>query len=41
VRLGGLAPGQHRELTPDELLDLGTLVARAERRLRRRATDAL
>ncbi len=41
VRLGGLAPGQHRELTPDELLDLGTLVARAERRLRRRATGAL
>ena len=41
VRLGGLAPGEHRELTPDELLDLGTLVARAERRLRRRATDAL
>jgi len=41
VRLGGLAPGEHRELTPDELLDLGTMVARAERRLRRRATDAL
>jgi 23S rRNA pseudouridine2605 synthase len=41
VRLGGLAPTEHRELTPDELLELGTIVARAERRLRRQATDAL
>src|SRR3954466_13454355 len=41
VRLGGLAPGEHRELTPDELLALGKLVARAERRLQRPATDAL
>jgi 23S rRNA pseudouridine2605 synthase len=41
VRLGGLAPGQHRDLTPDELLALGKLVARAERRLQRPATDAL
>jgi len=41
VRLGGLAPGEHRELTPDELLDLGRLVARAERRLKRQASDAL
>jgi 23S rRNA pseudouridine2605 synthase len=41
VRLGGLAPGDHRELTADELLELGRLVARAERRLRREATDAL
>jgi 23S rRNA pseudouridine2605 synthase len=41
VRLGGLAAGEHRALTPDELLELGTLVARAERRLRRRAGDAL
>jgi pseudouridine synthase len=41
VRLGGLAPGEHRDLTPEELLDLGKLVARAERRLRREASDAL
>jgi len=41
VRLGGLPPGEHRELTPEELLDLGKLVARAERRLRREASDAL
>jgi len=41
VRLEGLPPGEHRALTPDELLDLGRLVARADRRLRRRATDAL
>jgi 23S rRNA pseudouridine2605 synthase len=41
VRLDGLAPGEHRELTPEELLDLGKLVARAERRLRREASDAL
>lgn len=41
IRLGGLPPGAHRELTPEELLDLGTVVARAERRLRRQATDAL
>jgi 23S rRNA pseudouridine2605 synthase len=41
VRLGGLAPGAHRELTPDELLDLGRLVVRAERRLRHQAGDAL
>ena len=41
VRLGGLPPGEHRALTPDELLDLGRLVARAERRLRRQASDAL
>jgi 23S rRNA pseudouridine2605 synthase len=41
VRLGGLAPGAHRDLTPDELLDLGRLVARAERRLRRQGSDAL
>lgn len=41
VRLGGLAPREHRELSADELLALGTLVARAERRLQRRATGAL
>jgi len=41
VRLGGLSPGEHRELTPDELLAVGKLVARAERRLQRPATDAL
>jgi pseudouridine synthase len=41
VRLGGLPPGNHRELTPEELLELGKLIARAERRLRRHATDAL
>jgi pseudouridine synthase len=41
VRLDGLAPGEHRELTPEELLDLGKLVARAERRLHREASEAL
>jgi pseudouridine synthase len=41
VRLGGLPPGDHRELTPEELLELGKLIARAQRRLRRQATDAL
>jgi pseudouridine synthase len=41
VHLGHLTPGGRRDLTADELLALGKLVARAERRLRRSATDAL
>jgi pseudouridine synthase len=41
VHLGHLTSGDRRDLTADELLALGKLVARAERRLRRSATDAL
>jgi 23S rRNA pseudouridine2605 synthase len=36
VLLGGLRPGMSRELTPDEELALARMVAKAERRLRRR-----
>jgi len=41
VHLGHLTPGARRDLTADELLALGKLVARAERRARGSATDAL
>ncbi len=41
VRLGGLAPAAHRELTPEELMALSRMVTKAERRLRREADGSL
>jgi pseudouridine synthase len=41
VRLGGLAPAAHRELTPEELMALSRMVTKAERRLRRETDGSL
>jgi 23S rRNA pseudouridine2605 synthase len=41
VRLGGLAPGESRALTAEELLSLSRTIAKAERRLRRHADGSL
>ena len=41
IRLGGLRAGAHRELTPEEVYAVSRMVAKAERRLRRRADGSL
>lgn len=41
IHLGGLAPRAHRELTAEEIYAVSRMVAKAERRLRRRADGAL
>jgi pseudouridine synthase len=41
IHLGGLAPGAHRELSGEEVFAVSRMVAKAERRLRRRADGSL